>query len=102
MIIAFIISQVAFHFEAQIQKYIWTGFEWHISAGSNVIMTTLLTVISVVRGYAWRRHFNAKVATEESILIDALKRQTKEGVIFRVGSRGGLFKKETKHETTKK
>lgn len=60
MIIAFAISQLAHWFEPQIQKYIWKGFEWHISAGSNMIMTVILTVISVVRGYAWRRHFDAK------------------------------------------
>lgn len=60
MAIAFIISQLAHWFEPQIQMYIWKGFEWKISAGSNLIMTTILTVISVIRGYAWRRHFNAK------------------------------------------
>ncbi len=58
MAIAFVISQLAHIFEPQIKKYIWAGFEWHISAGSNLIMTSILTVISVVRGYTWRRHFN--------------------------------------------
>jgi len=65
MAIAFAISQLAHWFEPQIQKYIWSGFEWHISAGSNVIMTMLLTVVSVIRGYAWRRHFNAKLTEEQ-------------------------------------
>lgn len=64
MVIAFIISQLAHWFEPQIQKYIWSGFEWNISAGSNMIMTTVLTAISVVRGYAWRRHFN-KILEEQ-------------------------------------
>lgn len=58
MIIAFLLSQLAHWFEPEIQKYIWAGFEWHISAGSNAVMTTILTVVSVCRGYAWRRYFN--------------------------------------------
>jgi hypothetical protein len=61
MLIAFTIGQLAFHYEAEIQKHIWTGFQWHISAGSNLVMTTVLTIVSVVRGYLWRRHFNAKI-----------------------------------------
>lgn len=58
MIIAFVVSQLAHIFEHDIQKYIWSGFEWHISAASNAIMTSILTLLSVIRGYAWRRHFN--------------------------------------------
>ena len=61
MAVAFIISQLAHWFEPQIQRYIWKGFEWHISVRSNLIMTTIMTVLSVLRGYAWRRHFNAKL-----------------------------------------
>lgn len=64
MVIAFAISQLAHWWEPQIQKYVWKGFEWHISAGSNLAMTILLTIISVLRGYAWRRHFNAKQLKE--------------------------------------
>lgn len=66
MIIAFIISQLAHEFEPQIQKYIWSGFEWKLSAGSNAIMTMILTVVSVCRGYAWRRHFNKRLIKEQS------------------------------------
>lgn len=65
MVIAFAISQLAHWFEPQIQKYIWKGFIWDVSVGSNMIMTTVLTVISVMRGYAWRRHFNAKALEEQ-------------------------------------
>lgn len=61
MIIAFAISQYAHYFESQIQKYIWKGFEWHISAGSNVIMTMIFTIVSISRSYIWRRHFNKKL-----------------------------------------
>ena len=60
MFIAFVISQIAHIFQHEIQKYIWSGFEWNISVGSNIVMTVILTVVSVVRGYAWRRHFNNK------------------------------------------
>ena len=60
MVIAFIISQLAHVYEAEIQKYIWTRFEWKISASSNIVMTLILTVVSILRGYAWRRHFNGK------------------------------------------
>lgn len=61
MLIAFTISQLAHMFEPQIQKYVWHGFSWRISTGSNVVMTTVLTVVSVLRSYAWRRHFNRKI-----------------------------------------
>lgn len=64
MVIAFVISQLAHVFEAEIQKYIWTGFTWNVSAGSNAVMTVILTVVSISRGYAWRRHFNKKVLEE--------------------------------------
>ena len=64
MLIAFLISQLAVVFEHEIQKYVWSSFKWDVSAGSNVIMTVLLTVVSVIRGYAWRRHFNKKVLGE--------------------------------------
>ena len=60
MVIVFGVSQLAYIFEAEIQKYIWTGFEWHISTGSNILVMVVLAIISVVRGYAWRRHFNKK------------------------------------------
>jgi hypothetical protein len=59
MLIGFGISQAAHEFEPQIQQYIWAGFEWKLSIGSNLVMTTVLTVVSIVRGYAWRRYFNA-------------------------------------------
>ncbi len=58
MIIAFIICQLAHIFEPTIQRYIWKGFEWKISIGTNLIMTIVLTIVSVIRSYAWRRHFN--------------------------------------------
>ena len=61
MLIAFIISQLAHMFQHQIQHYIWSEFVWNISAGSNIVMTVILTVVSVIRGYAWRRHFNGKM-----------------------------------------
>ncbi len=64
MLIAFMISQMAHWFEPQIKQYVWSGFEWKISAGSNLIMTSVFTIVSIVRGYAWRRHFNAKVKCE--------------------------------------
>ena len=60
MIIAFVISQLAAQYETQIQQWVWSGFTWRVSATSNVIMTVVLTVISVIRGYAWRRHFNRR------------------------------------------
>ena len=64
MVIAFIISQLAHIFQHQIQQYVLSGFIWNLSAGSNAVMTIILTVISVVRGYVWRRHFNKKVKNE--------------------------------------
>lgn len=61
IVIAFAISQLAHWFEPQIQRYIWSGFVWQVSAGSNAIMTLILTLVSIIRGYAWRRHFNRKL-----------------------------------------
>lgn len=58
MIISFTLSQLAHEFEPQIQRYIWKGFEWKISVGGNAVMTVVFTIVSIVRGYMWRRHFN--------------------------------------------
>lgn len=85
MVVAFAFSQAAHIFEPQIQKYIWKGFEWHISAGSNVIMTTILTAISVIRGYAWRRHFN-RVNADDPVL-KSLFQQRAEGPLFKSNRR---------------
>ena len=60
MLIAFTISQLAVELTPQIQKWLWAGFEWHVSAGSNAAMTGVLTIVSVIRGYTWRRFFNKK------------------------------------------
>lgn len=64
VVIAFTLSQLAHWFEPEIKRYVWSGFEWHISPGSNAIMTVILTVVSILRGYTWRRYFNKK-ANEE-------------------------------------
>ena len=61
MIIAFALSQLAAYFEPEIRQYIWAGFEWKVSASSNVFMTILLTTVSMIRGYSWRRYFNRRV-----------------------------------------
>lgn len=61
MVIAFGVSQLFYIFQTQIKQYIWSGFEWHISTGSNMLVTTVLTVISISRGYAWRRYFNRRI-----------------------------------------
>ena len=66
LLIAFTISQLAYWCEPEIQRYVWKGFEWHISVGSNIIMTIILTIVSIIRGYAWRRHFNKIVIKEKS------------------------------------
>lgn len=67
ILISFGLSQIAHWFEPQIQAYIWSGFEWKISVGSNVIMTVVLTVVSIIRGYVWRRHFNRRASHEKNI-----------------------------------
>jgi len=64
MLIAFAISQLAHWFEPEIKAYIWSGFEWKISAGSNAAITVILTIVSILRGYAWRRHFNGRTFDE--------------------------------------
>jgi hypothetical protein len=58
MIIGFSISQTAHYLQCYIQLYIWSGFIWQLSWTSNIIMTIILTIASLIRGYAWRRVFN--------------------------------------------
>lgn len=62
MIVSFSLSQLAHYFQTEIQYYIWSGFTWDLSLGSNIIMTFILTVASIMRGYAVRRYFNMKHA----------------------------------------
>lgn len=58
MFIAFAVSQLAHVYQNEIRQYLWEGFTWELSVSSNIFMTTILTVISVIRGYIWRRVFN--------------------------------------------
>jgi len=58
MVIGFIISQLAHFYSAEIQEYIWKDFVWDISFSSNILMTSVFTVVSLIRGYVWRRIFN--------------------------------------------
>lgn len=62
MVIGFSISQLAHVLAPYIQQYIWSGFVWKLSAGSNAVMTVVLTAVSVMRSYCWRRYFNHKHA----------------------------------------
>lgn len=64
MLIAFIISQLAHVYEHWIQLHIWNGFKWNINAAGNFIMTSILTIVSVIRGYIWRRYFNRRIKHE--------------------------------------
>lgn len=56
--LAFGISQLAVYYEGWIQIHIWSEFTWHLTAGSNILMVLLLTVVSMIRGYIIRRSFN--------------------------------------------
>lgn len=58
MVIAFTISQLGHFYQDEIRKYIWPSFTWNLSLESNAVMTGLLTVASMIRGYVWRRIFN--------------------------------------------
>lgn len=59
MLIAFTLSQLAHAYEHEIQRYIWEGFTWKLSVGSNVVMTSIITVFSFIRNYCVRRFFNS-------------------------------------------
>lgn len=61
MVIAWSISMLFAVFESEIQMYIWSGFSWQVGAASNVIVTVVLTVVSVCRGFLWRRYFNKRL-----------------------------------------
>lgn len=54
MLIAFSISQLA----TSLSPFI-PGFHWSVSVSDNIVMTIILTVVSVVRSYYWRRLFNS-------------------------------------------
>ena len=46
-----------------ISLFVWTWLivpvmEFEVSAQDNVLVTLIFTVISIIRGYAWRRIFN--------------------------------------------
>lgn len=58
MIVGFTVSQLAHFYQAEIQHYIWSGFVWNLSVKSNMLMTCILTMCSIIRGYIWRRIFN--------------------------------------------
>lgn len=62
--LAFGISQLAAHGECWIQIHIWSAFTWHLTASSNAVMTVVLTVVSMIRGYLIRRGFN-KLGSEK-------------------------------------
>jgi len=62
IIIAFGISQLAAYYQTGIQTYIYSGFQWEVSAASNIIVTLVLTIVSMCRAYFWRRVFNKKHA----------------------------------------
>lgn len=57
MVIAFSISQLA--------SYI-PGFNWNVGFEANIVMTVVLTLISVLRSYLWRRFFNGRHSNERN------------------------------------
>ena len=61
MIIGFFISETAYLCQHQIQHYIWGGFIWNLSIGSNLLMSCVFTLASVIRSYTWRRYFNKRI-----------------------------------------
>lgn len=58
MVLAFSISQLAHWLSPTIREYIWKDFVWEITGQSNLVMTTVLTIVSYFRGMFWRRYFN--------------------------------------------
>lgn len=58
MIIAFTLSQVFSHYAEVIRVYIYSDFTWAVTAKSNMIVTIILTIVSLIRSYIWRRIFN--------------------------------------------
>ncbi len=58
MLIGFTLSHLAHIYQDVIRMYIWSGFVWNLTVGSNVLVTTVLTIASLIRSYIWRRIFN--------------------------------------------
>lgn len=58
MIIAYGVNQLMAYYAGFIASYIWPGFHFELSMSSNIFTTVVLTVVSVLRGYCWRRAFN--------------------------------------------
>ncbi len=46
--------------EPYIQKYLYSNFIWSMSIQSNLILSTALTIMSLVRQYFWRRYFHKR------------------------------------------
>ena len=74
------ISQLFWEFEIPIQRYIWAGFEWHINTASNIYVTIVLTIVSILRGYVLRRWFNKKIVRQYRTAKSTSKIDLSEGV----------------------
>jgi len=57
--IGFGISQLFCYGQVFISEHIIAGFSWNVSAENNLIVTIVLTIVSVTRGYFVRRTFNS-------------------------------------------
>lgn len=57
-LLGFGISQLFCYGQVFISEHIIAGFQWNVSAKSNIIVTIVLTTVSVIRGYLVRRTFN--------------------------------------------
>lgn len=47
------------------EYYVVGMFSIEVDSGDNVIITAIFTVVSLVRGYLWRRLFNSSSKLEE-------------------------------------
>ena len=54
------------------QLWIFNAYDIHVSGGTHVAITAWFTLVSLIRGYAVRRYFNARLRR----LASALARST--------------------------
>ncbi len=57
-LIGFCISQLFCYGQVFISEHFIAGFKWDVSPKSNLVVTIVLTMVSVARGYFVRRTFN--------------------------------------------
>lgn len=44
-----------------VQPIVFWYFDIHLETSENILIAVIFTVVSIIRGYVWRRYFNKKL-----------------------------------------